>query len=529
MTGLNQLSLPDSYSPTTYLGVFQWTKYEENLITVSEREICTQRAEILDHTGLTLFPKLPGQPDWLITGGNYSAESIGSLPMEAYTIVPGWQTCHGFGDGVPITNAVANKITKTYWSTKKIPTVTYAYTTSSIIHSSSASPVSGPTSQARSTSTALSSPAPVSQAQSQSPPGMSQGMPAGSVGVSPEMLSGSEVSTLHSTTPLPSEPSTETFSSSDGVEASQSYIVVASSTYYDNSDGNYILGTQTYTPGSPAITISGQPISIPASRPQLNTLSTQNFVVYDSHTFLANSAQNYVFGKQTYHPGDPAITATLTYPNSASPKQPPQTLTETISFPAISPSSSSAAATANSSSAWAPWHKGAVNAVVTWQHHTYTFYGDGNMNENVLSGHTLVTGGPPLTIDGQTIWLDATGGLNAQYSPSDSGALPTPTDAEGVSSVAIGGMGGPTTVGMGAGMGTVAGMAGATTTSVSGASRRGGEVWWRCWAGGLCSLGMRLTFFKEILKNGKNEAAKVTSNPKRNWSQPKFLSKACLE
>ncbi|KAF2235886.1 hypothetical protein EV356DRAFT_575410 [Viridothelium virens] len=595
------------YSPTTYLGVFQWTKFEESLVTVSGTEICTQRAEILSHTGLTVFPMLPGQSDWLVNGGNWSAMSIGSLPTEAYTIVPGWQTCHGFGNGVPVTNAVAKKITKTYLSTKRPSSMTNAYTTSSTL-SSNASPASGPTSQARSTSTALPSLASVSQVRSQLPPGTTPGMPADSAGVSPGMVSGSEVSILHSAAPLLSEPSTESFSSPDGIDvspaispatqlpessitapqtnpeviggsasysssaqtvrstpssiasngiyqasstnggelgstvavgvtgnvplpsmggsspttsptmdtesenptlangrhpsipgsappgsssfkqASQSYIVVESSTYYDNSDGNYILGTQTYTPGSHAITISGQPISIPTHKPQPKTPSTRNFVVYDRHTFLANSAQNYVFGIQTYTPGDPAITATLTYPNSALPNQPPQTLTETISFPALfSPST-------DPSSAWAPWHKGAVNAVMTWQHHTYTFYGDGNRNENVLSGHTLVTGGPPLTINGQTIWLDETGGLNAQYSPSDSGALPTPTGAEGVSSVPIGGMGGAPTNGTESETGTAVGAAGAATTSASRASRRLGKIWWRCWAGGLCSLGLVICY-----------------------------------
>ena len=456
---------------------------------------------------------------WYFHTGPQSAIYLGFLPTWAYSIVPGYETCIGSGEGVPMTQGIAHAITKTYVSTlSRTPSITTSTLGSSSNVQPNASPFGGsrfselspPKSTSSSSLNSFPSSSEVVQSRSEQasegalPPATpsnalfssrfspSIGTPGsasaavstysedngGDSGVITSMLSPNSIGRSPTKSIISgSIPSAPPISLDDGHtlsilgsaprQDSQSYIVVASKTYYDNPDGNYVFGTQTYTPGASAIMVSGDPISFSAHEAQPKPHITQNFVVYSGHTFLANAADDYVFGTQTYTPGEPAITATLTYPTSAHNGQQLEKLTETISF---APDSS--APSSDPSGGGEPWDKGAINAVMTWQHRIYTFYGDGKKNENVVSGHTLVVGGPSVTINGQTFWLDKLGRLNAQYSPTDSGPLPTMTP--GGSDVLTGGLeGAGTTVGPGSGTGMAQASPGATArTTTSGARTR---------------------------------------------------------
>ena len=588
------------FSPTTYLGVFGWQKYENRVVTVSGTQSCTQRIETLSNTGMTLFPAHSSSVGWLISGGEYDAESIGSLPTEVYSIVPGWETCDGFGDGVPITNAVVTKLTRTYLTTIGSSRKTELQTTS-VLESPKASPASGLDSPAGPTSVTSSITQPsqtrgqpsagpsfesqvsptgdFDQRPSTSPgnpkvlssqdslsssetnaesggqssatteprspsytpsgpvstlseeanrtpqllssqalpgtstvsaglatslllsnaPGSSTGPPAGQTTDSGHLLQPHQDSVLVSSVTSRTYTlrgsigtlygTTVTFPGDSHAQQQHSYVVFSSSTVTDNDDGNYVIDGETIIPGAPAVTLpDGHSVSIASSaslRSQSSLSSSvtdqasQSYIVLASNTYYDNSAGNFVFFTQTYTPGAPAITATLTVPYSAGSGREKKTQTETISFGGESSTSSPG----NPSGSQEPYDKGAINAVMTWQHHIYTFYGDGKKNENVVSGHTLSAGGSSVTVNGQTFWLDTNGRLYAQYSPTDSGTLPIVTS--GLANAPVGGVEGPgTTIGNGAQESTIDSTPAATSTSAARSRRE--TFRFPMWRYGLC-------------------------------------------
>lgn len=85
-----------------------------------------------------------------------------------------------------------------------------------------------------------------------------------------------------------------------------------------NSASQYIIDGQTLAAGSPAITVSGTPISLSPSASNVviggNTVSfftapsTSHAFIFGGKTIFSNSASEYVIGSQTIIPGAPAVT-----------------------------------------------------------------------------------------------------------------------------------------------------------------------------------------------------------------------------
>ena len=71
-----------------------------------------------------------------------------------------------------------------------------------------------------------------------------------------------------------------------------------------NSASQYVFDGQTITPGAPAVTISGIPISVPAVP---KTTGLPSFTI-EGQIITANSASRYVFDGQIITPGAPAVT-----------------------------------------------------------------------------------------------------------------------------------------------------------------------------------------------------------------------------
>lgn len=95
----------------------------------------------------------------------------------------------------------------------------------------------------------------------------------------------------------------------------QDIVVVNSLTFSHGSGVNLVLGTQTIAPGSPAVDISGTPISLAASGAALvagsstvpiTEVSASN-IVLNGLTFSHGSGPNLVIGTQTITPGSPAV------------------------------------------------------------------------------------------------------------------------------------------------------------------------------------------------------------------------------
>lgn len=78
-------------------------------------------------------------------------------------------------------------------------------------------------------------------------------------------------------------------------------VVVNGHTITANSAFQYIVGGQTLTPGAPAVSISGTPVSIPASAQLSMTIGTQAYPV------VVNSAGDMIVASQTIMPGGSPI------------------------------------------------------------------------------------------------------------------------------------------------------------------------------------------------------------------------------
>ena len=84
------------------------------------------------------------------------------------------------------------------------------------------------------------------------------------------------------------------------VNSASNIILGPGQTYTANSAGAYSIGSQTLTPGGPAITVSGSTLSIPAPA---TTAATEAAITFGGSTFALNSASNLVIGSQTVAPG----------------------------------------------------------------------------------------------------------------------------------------------------------------------------------------------------------------------------------
>lgn len=110
------------------------------------------------------------------------------------------------------------------------------------------------------------------------------------------------------TVPLDSNPS-----------RTPSPITVDGNTYTANFASQYVIGTQTLTPGAPAITINGIPYSLAPSDTALvsgsvtipltpNLSHTSPAITIEGTTYTADSASEYIIGTQTLIPNGPPIT-----------------------------------------------------------------------------------------------------------------------------------------------------------------------------------------------------------------------------
>jgi len=98
-------------------------------------------------------------------------------------------------------------------------------------------------------------------------------------------------------------------------------IVVGDATIVVNSASQYIVGSQTLSPGGSAVVISDSTYSLPASGNSMVVngrttliaggqlqLTAAPSIVVDGSTITADAASQYVLGSQTLSPNDPAIT-----------------------------------------------------------------------------------------------------------------------------------------------------------------------------------------------------------------------------
>ncbi|KAK4983224.1 hypothetical protein LTR50_007344 [Elasticomyces elasticus] len=124
-------------------------------------------------------------------------------------------------------------------------------------------------------------------------------------------------------TPNSASDSTMTVQGSSPVTAGP--ITVGSATITPNSVSAYVIGSQTLSPGGPAITVSGTRYSLQTSGSATlliagsSTMTVQGSspvtagpITVGSATITPNSASEYVIGSQTLSPGGPAITVSGT-------------------------------------------------------------------------------------------------------------------------------------------------------------------------------------------------------------------------
>lgn len=106
-------------------------------------------------------------------------------------------------------------------------------------------------------------------------------------------------------------------SNNDILSANPPILAIGSNTYTANSALQYIIGKQTLTPGGPAVTINRIPYSLAPSPtaliagtrtiPLIRDTSRQTITV-SGNTYTANAAAQYIIGFQTLFPGGPPIT-----------------------------------------------------------------------------------------------------------------------------------------------------------------------------------------------------------------------------
>lgn len=106
-------------------------------------------------------------------------------------------------------------------------------------------------------------------------------------------------------------------------------LTLGNQAYTANSAGEFVVGSQTIAPGSPAVTISGTPISVEpqgteavvgSSTQELGgTISSRPVLTVSTRVYTANSAGEFIIGSQTVVPGSPAVTISGT-PISVAPQ-----------------------------------------------------------------------------------------------------------------------------------------------------------------------------------------------------------------
>lgn len=213
-------------------------------------------------------------------------------------------------------------------------------------------------------------------------------------------------------------------------EASLSTLTVNGQIITANGADQYIVAGQTITPGASAVTISGTPISIPPE-------SLPTFTI-DGHIITANSADKYVFDGQTITPGAPAVTISGT----------------PISIPAdLQPTRP-------------------LQGIITAGSKAYPYSLD-SAGDIVLASKTLVPGGSPITVGGETISEAADGSSVVIVSGGKTktealGQIFTPTSSVGsFASASFTGFNSSTATRSGSAMGSTAVTPGITTAAGS--------------------------------------------------------------
>ena len=202
-----------------------------------------------------------------------------------------------------------------------------------------------------------------------------------------------------------------------------------------NSGSTFVIGAQTLSPGGPPVTVDGHTISLPGSVPSAivvdgrtqllvpppaptagsGSLGPGMILTLGGQTYTANSAGAFVVGSQTLTAGGPAVTVDGT--NDSLQATPPA---------AVIDGSTQLLGTAGPTRA---------PAVITFDGSTFTADQRGDF---VLSGRTLIPGGPPVTIgtnvvslapggsvvvvDGTTLTVAGTGATSSAQTPGANGA-----------------------------------------------------------------------------------------------------------
>ena len=210
-------------------------------------------------------------------------------------------------------------------------------------------------------------------------------------------------------------------------------------TFTANSASDYVIDGQTLVPGSPAITVSGTPISLAPGATQVviesNTIdlastAIHHLLTFDSQTFTANSASDFIIDGQTFIPGAPALTISNT-PISLAPGASEVVIggsTEILRSGATLPPIviGSQTFTANNAGAYVIGTQtltpGASGIVVPGSLFTpgpslsvFTVAGQvftANPTDFSIDGTTISAGGPGVTISGTPISLQASGVLD---------------------------------------------------------------------------------------------------------------------
>lgn len=139
------------------------------------------------------------------------------------------------------------------------------------------------------------------------------------------IIAGTQISLAPSASALVIGTRVETLTPNSSPEAAPPLITIAGTTYTANAAGAYLNGSKTLSPGGPAITVSGTPVSLgPAAsilviatstetlRPNSPITAAQPLITIAGSTYTADAAGDYIIGSQTLRPGAPAITVSGT-------------------------------------------------------------------------------------------------------------------------------------------------------------------------------------------------------------------------
>ncbi|KAL8895668.1 MAG: hypothetical protein Q9207_008071, partial [Kuettlingeria erythrocarpa] len=209
------------------------------------------------------------------------------------------------------------------------------------------------------------------------------GVPAVSISGTPVSMAedGAVIVVGSSTAPLPAA-------------ATQGFVVADAFTFSRGSGSDLVIGTQTITPGAPAVTISGTPVSFPVGAtavvvggstiPLLGLSSASNTppvtLNINGMSLTALPGSNYLVGSQTLTPGKPAITVNGTPVSLA------------VGGTAVIAGDSTIPLSASTT----------TPAVLAINRNTYTAI---SRSTYLISSQTLIPGGPTITISGTPISL----------------------------------------------------------------------------------------------------------------------------